>query len=191
LTSNHAVTDAENTFVKAEPVIAAHAAAAILGYVGTLLVTHGVITHDQASALTQQVLPAVVAGLLVLFGVVVRRFVAPAALFAQRVEDEVQKRLEAATGLPARSTTAALPVTTTITTGTTGGYALLPNGPYVTATPAAPPTPAPSVDDPIVTSPTDFLGADAEVPAATEPAESSALPADSAGAHAADPTPPA
>jgi hypothetical protein len=32
--SNHAIQDAENTLVKAEPVMAAHIAAAVLGYVG-------------------------------------------------------------------------------------------------------------------------------------------------------------
>lgn len=94
--SNHAIQDAENDFVKAEPVIAAHAGAAILGYIGTLLVTHGVITGDQASALTQQVLPAVVAGLVMLLGIAVRRVVSPAAAFAQRVEEEVQNRLSQA-----------------------------------------------------------------------------------------------
>lgn len=93
--SSHAIQDAESSLIKAEPVIAAHAGAAVVGYAGTLLVTHGVITNDQASVLTQEVLPAVVAGLLVLLGVIVRRFVSPAALFAQRVEEEVQARLKA------------------------------------------------------------------------------------------------
>lgn len=184
MTSNHAAADAENAFIKAEPVIAAHAAAAVLGYVGTLLVTHGVITHDQASALTQQVLPAVVAGLLVVLGVVVRRFVAPAALFAQRVEDEVQRRLEA---VPAGVVSTA-PVTSTIGAGQTSVYTLATSAPNVTSSPgpiAAPATP----DDPIVTGPGDFLTSDVEVPAAAEPAPSSALPSDAPGAHAADASP--
>lgn len=181
--SNHAIQDAENTFVKAEPVIAAHAAAAILGYVGTLLVTHGVITHDQAPALTQQVLPAVVAGLLMLFGVVVRRFVAPAALFAQRVEEEVQKRLEGAAATVAYT----LPATT-VTSGASGGYSLLPNGPYVTTSGTTSPAASSTGDDPIELSASDFLPVTGEV--ATEPQPDGLLPPDPAsGAHAADPSP--
>lgn len=160
--SNHAITDAENTFVKAEPVIAAHAGAAILGYAGTLLVTHGVITHDQASALTQQVLPAVVAGLLALLGVVVRRFVAPAAAFAQRVEEEVQNRLDAMLLPSTAAPTAALSRTIT----TTGPVAI--------------------ADDPIEVGPTDFLPAAADAAVPPSVADDATL----AGAHAADPAAP-
>lgn len=134
--SNHAITDAENSFVKAEPAIALHAGGAILGYIGTLLVTHGVITHDQASALTQQVLPAVVAGLLVVLGVLVRRVVAPASLFAQRVEEEVQRRLGALGASPLR------PITISAT-----GLGVLP-----------------ASDDPIEVDPADFLPAAADTP---------------------------
>lgn len=181
--SNHTITDVQNRFVQAEPVIAAHAGAAILGYVGTLLVTHGVITHDQASALTQQVMPAVVAGLLVVLGVVVRRFVAPAALFAQRVEDEVQKRLEAFTGtVPTRSsqqtitTGTAVPVAITYTTGSTSSTSTGSAGADLLDALAA-------IDAAPVL--------DAEVPAAAEPALDGALPTDlTAGAHAADTLPP-
>lgn len=92
-------TDAKNKFISSEPVIAAHAAAAVVGYVLTALVTHGVITSDRASALTQQVLPAVTAVVLVGLGWLVRRAVSPAAKFADQVEAEVQKRLG---GVPAQ-----------------------------------------------------------------------------------------
>ena len=67
----------EDSFVKAEPVIAAHGAASVVAYTLGLLVTHGVVSHTQASALTEQVVPAVAAGLTIGLGVLVRRFVTP------------------------------------------------------------------------------------------------------------------
>lgn len=100
MSSTDPVVKAENSFIKAEPVLAGHAGAAVLGYVGTLLVTHGVVTHSQASALTQQVLPAVVSLLLVGLGFLVRRFVTPTAKVAERVEAEVSKRLTTVPLLP-------------------------------------------------------------------------------------------
>jgi hypothetical protein len=72
-------TDSSSTLVKDEPVLVAHGAAAVLGWVGTLLVTHGIITGDQASATTQTILPFVVAFAILVLGVIVRRFVTPAA----------------------------------------------------------------------------------------------------------------
>jgi hypothetical protein len=66
------------TIVKDEPVLVTHLVAAILAWVGTFLVTHGILTNTQADALTQAVLPFVVAALIAGLGVVVRHFVTPA-----------------------------------------------------------------------------------------------------------------
>lgn len=68
-----------SSFVKREPVIAAHLAAAVVGYVLAALVTHHVLGSATASALTQQLVPAVASGLLIALGFLVRHFVEPAA----------------------------------------------------------------------------------------------------------------
>jgi hypothetical protein len=89
------ISNAENSFIKAEPVIAAHGAAAVVGYILTALVTHGVITTDQASTVTQQVVPATTALFLLALGWLVRHLVSPAAKQAERVETAVAERLGA------------------------------------------------------------------------------------------------
>lgn len=91
------VAEAQGSFVKAEPVLAAHLAAAVVFYTLTLLVTRHVITTTEASALTQQVLPGAVALATLLLGFINRHFVTPAAKFAEKVEAEVEARL---TGAP-------------------------------------------------------------------------------------------
>lgn len=65
-----------------EPVLAAHAAGAVVAYVFSELVTHGVLTTTSASNLTQLVVPPVSALFLVLLGLFVRHFVTPAAKVA-------------------------------------------------------------------------------------------------------------
>lgn len=65
-----------------EPVLAAHAAGAVISYVLTLLVTHGVISTTSASSLTQDLAPPVAALFLFVIGLVVRRFVTPVAKLA-------------------------------------------------------------------------------------------------------------
>lgn len=65
-------------FLAKEPVVAAHLAAAAVGYVLTLLVTHGVITNTQASATAQQAIPLAAAALITAMGFVIRQFVTPA-----------------------------------------------------------------------------------------------------------------
>lgn len=82
-----------SSFVKREPVIAAHLAAAVVGYVLAALVTHHVLGSATASALTQQLVPAVASGLLVALGFLVRHFVEPASahimLEASSIEPDV------------------------------------------------------------------------------------------------------
>lgn len=87
------IEQAKNSFIKAEPVMAAHGAAAVIGYAATELVTHGVISTTQASSLTQQVVPAATAVAIIGLGWLVRHVVSPAASFAERVEAEVKARL--------------------------------------------------------------------------------------------------
>jgi hypothetical protein len=83
----------KNSLVSSEPVMAAHAAAAVVGYVLTFLVTHDVITNVQATALTSEIMPGAVALALLLLGWGVRFLVTPASKLAEKVEAEVQKRL--------------------------------------------------------------------------------------------------
>lgn len=127
------------SFVKAEPVIAAHTAAAVVGYVLSLLVTHGVISGVHASAVTQQTVSIVTAGLIMLLGVLVRRFVSPAAAFAGRVEHAVAVRL----GVPVAAPVAApaVPAAPDVSAAPT------PAAPVAPAAPAAPvvtPDPVPT-----------------------------------------------
>lgn len=70
-----------------EPVFVALGASAAVGWVMTWLVEKGVLSNTQASATTQAVMPAVVAGILIGLGVVVREFVTPVA---KHVEPDVE-----------------------------------------------------------------------------------------------------
>lgn len=90
----------QSDFVRNEPVIAAHAAAAVVGFVLTALATHGVISTVAASQLTQQIIPPVTALMLLLLGWLVRHFVTPAAKLADRVDAEVVKTLAAQSAPP-------------------------------------------------------------------------------------------
>lgn len=65
---------------KDEPVLVSTGIASALGWLGTFLVEHGVITNTVASTDTQVILPFVAAGALVLLGVIVRQFVTPAVV---------------------------------------------------------------------------------------------------------------
>jgi len=82
---------ASNSLVKAEPVIAAHLAAASVGYVLTLLVTHGVISSTQASAVAQQTISFATAVLIAGLGFLVRRFVTPSAKVQALIDAEVAR----------------------------------------------------------------------------------------------------
>lgn len=70
--------EAETGFVKREPAIVFGIAGAVVSAVASTLVTHHVIGTVTASADTQQAIPAVAAGLMLLFGFVLRHFVSPA-----------------------------------------------------------------------------------------------------------------
>jgi mRNA-degrading endonuclease toxin of MazEF toxin-antitoxin module len=60
-----------------EPVLVATAVTSVAGWGLGELVTHGVITDTQASSATQAVVPAGIAGLVWVLGVIARRFVTP------------------------------------------------------------------------------------------------------------------
>ena len=60
-----------------EPALVASAAGAIVAYVLGLLVTHGVLTATQASAVTQQVAPMVASLLVMGLGALIRTRVTP------------------------------------------------------------------------------------------------------------------
>lgn len=85
-----------DSIVKAEPLIAAHLAAASVGYVLTLLVTHGVIGSTESSAVAQQAISGATALILAGLGFLVRRFVTPNAKVAALVEAEVARLTPAA-----------------------------------------------------------------------------------------------
>jgi len=82
---------ADNSLLKAEPIIAAHLAAAAVGYVLTLLVTHGVISSTQASAVAQQAISFATAVLIAGLGFLVRRFVTPTSKVQALVDAELAK----------------------------------------------------------------------------------------------------
>lgn len=64
--------------IKSEPVFAAMTATAILSYVASFLVLHGVITSTQATATVQETVPGVTAVVIFLIGLVIRSVVTPA-----------------------------------------------------------------------------------------------------------------
>jgi hypothetical protein len=82
---------ASNSLTQAEPIIAAHLAAAGVGYVLTLLVTHGVISSTQASAVAQQAISFATAVLVAGLGFLVRRFVTPNSKVQALVDAEVAR----------------------------------------------------------------------------------------------------
>jgi hypothetical protein len=86
---------AGNSLVQAEPIIAAHLAAAGVGYVLTLLVTHGVISSTQSSAVAQQAISFATAVLLAGLGFLVRRFVTPTSKVQALVDAEVARLTQA------------------------------------------------------------------------------------------------
>jgi hypothetical protein len=91
-------TKTSNPLIQAEPVIAAHLAAAGVGYVLTLLVTHGVISSTQSSAVAQQAISFATAVLIAGLGFLVRRFVTPSAKVQALIDAELAK-LAPASGL--------------------------------------------------------------------------------------------
>ena len=64
-------------FTNDEPVLAVTGAFAVVNYVLSFLVTHGIITHIQASSTTQALVPIVAAGLTTIAGIVIRSLVTP------------------------------------------------------------------------------------------------------------------
>jgi hypothetical protein len=62
---------------KSEPVLVTHAVAAVLGWIASFLVLHGVLGGAHASALVQEVTPTLVSAALLAIGVFVRSFVTP------------------------------------------------------------------------------------------------------------------
>lgn len=60
-----------------EPVMVVSAVTAVIGWVGTFLVTHGVVTATEASTGVQTVGPAVVGAVALVTGVLMRRYVRP------------------------------------------------------------------------------------------------------------------
>lgn len=83
---------AKNSLAQAEPIIAAHLSAAGVGYVLTLLVTHGVISSTQASAVAQQAISFATAVLVAGLGFLVRRFVTPNSKVQELIDAEVARR---------------------------------------------------------------------------------------------------
>jgi hypothetical protein len=65
-------------FTDDEPVIATAVAGALLSAIGSVLVTHGVITNTQASADTKTFVPIVAAALVMALGFLARQFATPA-----------------------------------------------------------------------------------------------------------------
>lgn len=61
-----------------EPVMIVSTGTAVVGWVGTFLVTHGVITATEASTGVQTIGPAVVGAVALFGGVLIRRYVSPA-----------------------------------------------------------------------------------------------------------------
>jgi hypothetical protein len=74
------------SITKDEPVLVGSLSAAVVGYVLTFLVAHGVITDTQASTATQTIVPLVTAGLITLLGVLLRRYVSPTSKVGAIVE---------------------------------------------------------------------------------------------------------
>ena len=74
------------SITKDEPVLVGSLSAAVVGYVLSFLVAHGVITDTQASTATQTIVPLVTAALITGLGVLLRRYVSPASKVKAIVE---------------------------------------------------------------------------------------------------------
>lgn len=75
-------------YLKREPIWASMVSLSAASWIGTWLVARGIISHTQASPLTQALAPAISAGILLGAGLVLREFVRP--VWA-KVEPEVEK----------------------------------------------------------------------------------------------------
>jgi membrane protein YdbS with pleckstrin-like domain len=73
---------------KSEPVLVTHAVAAVLGWIASFLVLHGVIGGAHASSLVQEITPTLVSAALLAIGVFVRAFVAPVV---KETEADIEK----------------------------------------------------------------------------------------------------
>jgi hypothetical protein len=81
---------------KREPVIVSGTVAGALGWAGSFLVLHGIVSNTVASATVQEVTPSVVAFVLLAISAIVRNFVIPAAVKAESfVAKEVDKYVPA------------------------------------------------------------------------------------------------
>ena len=81
---------------KREPVIVSGTVAGALGWAGSFLVLHGILSNTVASATVQEVTPSVVAFVLLAISAIVRNFVIPAAVKAESfVAKEVDKYVPA------------------------------------------------------------------------------------------------
>ena len=81
---------------KREPVIVSGAVTGALGWAGSFLVLHGIVSNTVASATVQEVTPSVVAFVLLAISAIVRNFVIPAAVKAESfVAKEVDKYVPA------------------------------------------------------------------------------------------------
>lgn len=150
-------------FTDDEPVIATAVAGALLSAIGSVLVTHGVITGTQASADTKTFVPIVAAALVMVMGFVARQFAAPAkkveALLASsglmsdadfaRVEAIIADQLERVgvripMSFPSVFTSPGISTVPTTITTTTGPTTINVAGPTTDTPPAdTPETPTP------------------------------------------------
>ena len=81
---------------KREPVIVSGAVTGALGWAGSFLVLHGIVSNTVASATVQEVTPSAVAFALLFISAIVRNFVIPAAVKAESfVAKEVDKYVPA------------------------------------------------------------------------------------------------
>lgn len=76
---------------KKEPVIVSGAVTAALGWAGSFLVLHGIVSNTVASATVQEVTPSAVAFALLAISTIVRQFVMPAVV---RAESFVAKEVD-------------------------------------------------------------------------------------------------
>ena len=70
---------------KREPVIVSGAVTGALGWAGSFLVLHGILSNTVASATVQEVTPSAVAFTLLVISAIVRNLVIPAAVYAETV----------------------------------------------------------------------------------------------------------
>ncbi len=87
------VSTSENSFIKAEPVLARHLVAALAAAIVAFLVTHGVITATQASVVTQVVVSGGTAVVTIGLAFLNRVAVTPAVKFGETVEAAVDSKL--------------------------------------------------------------------------------------------------